>query len=627
VGNALPGQVSVPITVTGFNNIGAISLSFDYPYAGLHYIQGVPNPLLPGFAIGDHDMGNGKHRVTMGWFGDGTSLPDGTVIMTVRFDFINGITPLGFYDNGPSCEYADGSYNVLNDVPQGSFYINGYVCGGIGNPGPVAGDPSVCQGQSGVVYSISPLVNATGYTWTVPSGATIASGNNTNSVTVDFSPVAVSGNISVNGTNICGPGPPAQFPVTVNPLPVADAGPDLTIPFGTSTTLHAAPGGSGNFGYYWTPAALLVNPNLQDPQTVTLNTTTMFNVQVTNQSTQCTANDGMVVIISGGPLHANPTAIPTAVCMGGSAQLFANAGGGSGSYTYNWTSTPPGTPPWSSTLANPVVFPEINTTYHLTLSDGFNTVSGSASVVVFQLPSAHISGGDTLCGPGTSTVLSIALTGTPPWNFSYSNGITTWQVPFQLTTPYSFTATEPGIYTVLDVTDQYCRGVVSGAAPVAVNPIPPTPEIAVNGTELTSTGCCGNQWYIDGTLIPGATAQDYQPLQSAHYFTLVTVDGCTSDTSNTIYYFMTGTERRPSPEFILDSNPEAKCVTIRRTGGNLFPEGSLELFTVTGKSVLKLYLNSHNNQMIVDIRQLSPGLYFLKLVTKDGQTTLKFLAY
>jgi len=67
----------------GFSNIGAISLTFDYQYAGLHFVSGTPNPVLSGFPIGDQDLGNGQHRITMGWFGNGTSLPNGTVIMTV----------------------------------------------------------------------------------------------------------------------------------------------------------------------------------------------------------------------------------------------------------------------------------------------------------------------------------------------------------------------------------------------------------------------------------------------------------------------------------------------------------------------------------------------------------------
>ena len=52
--------------------------------------------------------------------------------------------------------------------------------------GPVSGSSSVNDGDSGVSYSISSVANATNYTWTVPAGATIASGQGTTSITVNF---------------------------------------------------------------------------------------------------------------------------------------------------------------------------------------------------------------------------------------------------------------------------------------------------------------------------------------------------------------------------------------------------------------------------------------------------------
>jgi len=86
--------------------------------------------------------------------------------------------------------------------------------------GNISGPPSVCQGTSGALYSVSAIANATGYNWTVPTGATIVAGMNTRSITVDFSPTAVSGTITVTGTNSCGNGPVSPvFNVTVNTSP------------------------------------------------------------------------------------------------------------------------------------------------------------------------------------------------------------------------------------------------------------------------------------------------------------------------------------------------------------------------------------------------------------------------
>ena len=51
VGGAVPGNVDVPLTVTGFNDIGAVSLTIDYNYAVLHFTGGTPNPELQSFPM------------------------------------------------------------------------------------------------------------------------------------------------------------------------------------------------------------------------------------------------------------------------------------------------------------------------------------------------------------------------------------------------------------------------------------------------------------------------------------------------------------------------------------------------------------------------------------------------
>ena len=75
---------------------------------------------------------------------------------------------------------------------------------------------TVCQNQTEVTYTVPAIVNATGYTWTLPVGANIVAGANTNSITVDFS-AASSGNVTVKGTNACGDGVvSASLAVTVS---------------------------------------------------------------------------------------------------------------------------------------------------------------------------------------------------------------------------------------------------------------------------------------------------------------------------------------------------------------------------------------------------------------------------
>jgi hypothetical protein len=85
--------------------------------------------------------------------------------------------------------------------------------------GTITGTPIVSQGQTGVMYNLPVIANATGYLWSLPTGAAITAGDNTNSITINYSSTAVSGNITVQGTNSCGRGVISPtYPVTVTPV-------------------------------------------------------------------------------------------------------------------------------------------------------------------------------------------------------------------------------------------------------------------------------------------------------------------------------------------------------------------------------------------------------------------------
>lgn len=112
------------------------------------------------------------------------------------------------------------------------------------------------------------------------------------------------------------------------------------------------------------------------------------------------ATDGMTT---------SATASPEELCEGDWTQLNAVPVGGSGTYTYTWTSDPAG---FNSGIQNPVAFPEENTTYYVAVADGSNTANADVAVTVNSLP--FISLGDwpdNLCNVGVPPVQLIALPG------------------------------------------------------------------------------------------------------------------------------------------------------------------------------------------------------------------------
>lgn len=77
------------------------------------------------------------------------------------------------------------------------------------------------------------------------------------------------------------------------------------------------------------------------------------------------------------------TAVPEAVCVGESVQLNAETGGGTGNYSYSWTSDPAG---FSSTEPNPLVYPLEPVTYMVEVADGNDVVEDEVSVGVHPVP-------------------------------------------------------------------------------------------------------------------------------------------------------------------------------------------------------------------------------------------------
>lgn len=190
--------------------------------------------------------------------------------------------------------------------------------------------------------------------------------------------------------------------LTVNPNPGISAGPDLTIPEGTIAYLEGTVTGSTtDYTYHWEPASLLVNPNVLQAITLPMTTTTLFTLTVTNNQTGCTSEAEMLLTVEGGILFCYVTADPGSICLGEQTQLLGQAYGGTGEYTYSWTSNPPG---FTSQLANPVVAPDVTTTYSVAINDGENIVTGIVEVTVKQLPLPN-AGPDQIITYGTPTTL------------------------------------------------------------------------------------------------------------------------------------------------------------------------------------------------------------------------------
>ena len=76
--------------------------------------------------------------------------------------------------------------------------------------------------------------------------------------------------------------------------------------------------------------------------------------------------------------------------------------------------------------------------------------------------------------------------------------------------------------------------------PITINDIPPKPSITKIVDTLISNAKQGNQWYLNGNPIPGATSKIFYASQNGKYTVQVTLNGCPSPFSDTLDFVYIG---------------------------------------------------------------------------------------
>ena len=129
---------------------------------------------------------------------------------------ISGATTANLSINNVDANNASTMYNVVVMGADSAMVISNNVALMVNAmaamPGSISGPASVC-GFSTQTYSILAVNGATSYTWIVPSGITILSGQNSTMITISANNTFTSGNISVTANNDCGMSMPSTIMV------------------------------------------------------------------------------------------------------------------------------------------------------------------------------------------------------------------------------------------------------------------------------------------------------------------------------------------------------------------------------------------------------------------------------
>ncbi|MCB9232994.1 MAG: gliding motility-associated C-terminal domain-containing protein [Bacteroidia bacterium] len=200
--------------------------------------------------------------------------------------------------------------------------------------------------------------------------------------------------------------------ITINPIPIADAGPDLVICEGDSIqigTVSASP----NYTFSWATPIGLDNTNLAQPM-ASPPFSSNYSVTVVDTSTpnMCQATDDMVLTVNPNPVAA--AGPDDTICLGDSSQLGGIAQAG---LIYSWN---PIANLDNGSISDPMATPPATVQYILAVENSLTGCSDTDSVVVtvLNLPPAAAGNDTSICQN------SLQLNGSPVPN----SGIGNWVV-------------------------------------------------------------------------------------------------------------------------------------------------------------------------------------------------------
>ncbi|MBK9638109.1 MAG: T9SS type A sorting domain-containing protein [Bacteroidetes bacterium] len=197
-----------------------------------------------------------------------------------QWSFPGGIPSSSTLQN-PQVQYPSaGVYNVSlvasNAAGNDTLIITNFIAvnGSPVSPTSITGSNITCVNTQNNLYSVDPVVDAISYTWIVPAGAIISSGQGTNIISVEFSNSAISGDICVLASNSCGSSADHCLAITVfNSIPakpLSIAGNTLPCAGGTGM-VYSCPVVANATSYQWTVPSTATIMSGQGTNTISVN--------------------------------------------------------------------------------------------------------------------------------------------------------------------------------------------------------------------------------------------------------------------------------------------------------------------------------------------------------------------
>jgi hypothetical protein len=251
------------------------------------------------------------------------------------------------------------------------------------------------------------------------------------------------------------------------------------------------------------------------------------------------------------------------------------------------------------------IFPDSTTSYLITGSSQCrNSDSALITVYITPAPAVTITAGSNLICPGDTTQVC-APAGYISYNWNTGN------------TTACINTTSAGNYYVTIGDTGNCN-ITSNHLSISNYP-PTTVSTNVTGDTLKGFNATSYQWFLNDTVITGATDSIYIAKTGGSYTLQITDSNGCIENSNPIV--ITGINNEPSENNIaVFPNPTSTGWQLNVSGEWI--GSAAEIFDATGRSVFKSTIASQHS--MIEITGIANGVYELRLA-QQGYTTVKKL--
>jgi len=242
-------------------------------------------------------------------------------------------------------------------------------------------------------------------------------------------------------------------------------------------------------------------------------------------------------------------------------------------------------------------------------------------VIVHELPNPSLTGLTDVCESSSNNVYQTDSAIAYMWSISSGGSITSVLNDSIITVNWDSAGMQ---WVSVNYTNIFgCAASTPTVLNVFVNQIPSTPVISQSNDTLYSSAQSGNQWYLNGVLIPGAIEDFYTPNLNGFYHTIVTENECASLPSDSILVTITGLSEQQLSDIIVYPNPNTGAFSIQfiaQTG----EEYSIEVFNALRELVWQKenFASQGLCTIDIDLQKFTSGVYLIR-ISNSKTTALK----